>query len=107
MQQTAALLASARVAVLFAGVLVLSQSVVTGSALIAAACLSWGISVALGVGLCRSGGVGRRPYAAGVEQVVAPAGGRTGPAIAPPVFGRGCARPSTRARPDRVGSRSG
>jgi hypothetical protein len=55
MQQTAALIASSRVAFLLAGALALSRSTVIGAALIAVACLSWGISVALGACLCRAG----------------------------------------------------
>jgi hypothetical protein len=51
----AALLASARVALLLAGAITLGASVAGGVAIIAAAVLSWGASVVLGVNLYRAG----------------------------------------------------
>jgi hypothetical protein len=106
MQQTAALIASARVAFLLAGALALSRSTVGGAVLIAVACLSWGISVALGACLCRAGELRARgpegdPYLAEVrgEQLA----GRRSPRVTSSTREPGM----TRARRGHGGWRSG
>jgi hypothetical protein len=78
MQQASALIASARIAFLLAGVLALSRSTVLGALLMAVACLSWGISVAVGACLCRSALLDARPQgdrsSSGAESDRAPSG---------------------------------
>jgi hypothetical protein len=104
--QSAALIASARVALLLSGSLVLGRSAPGGTALIAVALLSWGVSLGLGASLYRSRRRDGWANVPGADLPVADTDGAAGRSGHPAEYQR-VLMTRARARRDHAGSRSG